>query len=210
MKKIIAAFIITALMACALVSCTEEGAEGSVAESSTAQEVESSAADIEVSVADESSEAVVESEVVSETVDESEESNEGEREEIAVKISMEYPTDELLADKDAYILYDDPDTDYSLAAFTTDTKVTNFRYFSVVATDTWSDDGGLKIKEILYTLDEFTPEMTFVAEVVFTDVYTCRGISFVDANGNTQYYGLYDNAIDDSIGVSRKDIAEKD
>ncbi len=210
MKKIIAAFIITALLACALVSCADENTESSVAESSTAQEVESSAADTESSIADESSEIVDESETVSETVDESEESKEGEKEEVKVKISTEYPTDELLADKDAYILYDDPNTDYSLAAFTTDTKVTNFRYFSVVATDTWSDDGGLKIDEILYTLDEFTPEMIFVAEVVFTDVYTCRGISFVDANGNTQYYGLYDSAVDDSIGVSRKDIAEKE
>lgn len=140
--------------------------------------------------------------------DESEVSAENKKEEVKVKLSIEFASEELLADEDAFLLYDDPDSDYSFVAFTTDTKVTNVRFFSVVATDTWSLDGALKIDEVLYTLDEFTPEMVFVAEAVFGDVYPMRGISFVDTNGNTQYYSLWDSAVDASIGLSRSDIAE--
>ena len=66
------------------------------------------------------------------------------------------------------------------------------------------------IDDVLYTIDEFTPDMIFVAETVFADVYAVRGISFVDANGNTQYYTLHDSAVDDTMGVSRAAIAEKE
>lgn len=129
--------------------------------------------------------------------------------EIKVSFNAEYASDELLADEDAYIFYGDPDGDWSPIAFTTDTKVTNLRFFSLVATDTWSDDGDLKIDKVLYTIEEFTPQMIFVvAEAVFADVYAIRGISFEDANGNTHYYSLYDSAVDGSIGLDKTDISE--
>lgn len=205
MKKIITVLIITALLACALVSCTDGDSDVSPAESSTAQNEESSAA-AESSVADESA-GESESESAAESVDESDASEEP-KEEIKVQISVELASEELLADKDSYVLYDDPDTDYSFIVIRTESAVTNFRYFSIVSTDTWSDDGAPKVDEVLYTIDEFTPDTVFVAETVFADVYAIRGLSFVDANGNTQYYSLYDSAVDETIGLQKTEIAE--
>ena len=92
--------------------------------------------------------------------------------------------------------------------FKTDKKVTNFRYFSLVLTDTWADDGKPAVDEVLYTVDEFTPDMVFIADVMFADVFSIRGISFVDSNGNTQYFDLYDSAYDGSIHLGRADIIE--
>ena len=202
MKKIIIALMITALVACALVSCTDSETESSVAitESSNAQNAESSAVETESSVTDESidsDESKTESEVSEERA-----------EEIKVKLSVEIATEELLAEENDCPFFDDHVTDYSFVVFTTDTTVTNVRYFSIESTDTWSDDGAPKVDEVLYTIDEFTPEMIFIAETVFGDVYALRGISFEDANGNTQYYSLWDSAVDDSIGLRKVDIAE--
>lgn len=207
MKRTIIALILAAIMTLALVSCNDSGNESSVTESSIAQDAESSVAETESSIADESSEAV--SETVSETVSESE-TSEDKKEEIKVIISLEHASEELLNSTEEFPFYQDPDTDYGYVVFKTDTSVTNFRYFSVVSTDTWSDDGAPMIDDVLYTIDEFTPDMIFVAETVFADVYAVRGISFVDANGNTQYYTLHDSAVDDTMGVSRADIAEKE
>ena len=200
MKKCIIILLIAALSVCALVSCKEDK-DISVDESSSAAEQSAPESVTESSVADESSEAP-ESETVSE------ESKEPTGEEIDVTISIEYASDALLADKDSYILYDEPDEDFSKIAFTTDTEVKNFRYFSIISTDTWSDDGAPKVDTVLYTLESFTPDMIFVAEAVFADVYAIRGISFEDANGNIQYYSLYDSAVDDTIGLQKSDIAE--
>ena len=216
MKRTIIAVILAAIMMLALVACDESGNDASVAESSIAQDAESSGAETESSIADESSEAVSESsaadesnETASETVSESE-TSEDKKEETKVIISLEHASEELLNSTEEFPFYEDPDTDYGYVVFKTDTSVTNFRYFSVVSTDTWSDDGAPMIDDVLYTIDEFTPDMIFVAETVFADVYAVRGISFVDANGNTQYYTLHDSAVDDTMGVSRADIAEKE
>ena len=203
MKRTIIALILAAIMTLALVSCNDSGNESSVTESSIAQDAESSVAETESSAADESSEAV------SETASESE-ASEDKKEEIKVIISLEHASEELLNSTEEFPFYQDPDTDYVYVVFKTDTSVTNFRFFSVVSTDTWSDDGAPMIDDVLYTIDEFTPDMIFVAETVFADVYAVRGISFVDANGNTQYYTLHDSAVDDTMGVSRADIAEKE
>lgn len=203
MKRTIIALILAAIMTLALVSCNDSGNESSVTESSIAQDTESLVAETESSTADESSEAV------SETVSEGE-TSEDKKEEIKVIISLEHASEELLNSTEEFPFYQDPDTDYGYVVFKTDTSVTNFRYFSVVSNDTWSDDGAPMIDDVLYTIDEFTPDMIFVAETVFADVYAVRGISFVDANGNTQYYTLHDSAVDDTMGVSRADIAEKD
>lgn len=202
MKRTVIAVILAAIMMLALVACNDSGNDASVAESSTAQDVESSFPKPKSSAADESNETV------SETVSESDTSEE-KKEEIKVIISLEHASDELLNSTEEFPFYQDPDTDYGYVVFKTDTSVTNFRYFSVVSTDTWSDDGAPMIDDVLYTIDEFTPDMIFVAETVFADVYAVRGISFVDANGNTQYYTLHDSAVDDTMGVSRADIAEK-
>lgn len=137
-----------------------------------------------------------------------ENSEESQNKEADVKISVEFATEELLADEDSYVMYDDSESDYSFVAFTTDTAVSNVRYFSVTATDTWSEDGGLKIDKVLCTLEELTPEMIFVAEAVCGDVYPLRGISFEDPNGNIHYYCLVDSAVDGSISLSRSDISE--
>ncbi len=133
----------------------------------------------------------------------------GAKEDAKIAVNVDFASDELLADKDAYVRYDDPDDSGAPLAFKTDTKVTNFRYFSIFPTDTWADDGALAVDKVLYTLDEFTPDMTFVADVVSADVFPIRGISFVDANGNTQYYSLHFSAYDGSIVFGRAEIAEK-
>lgn len=205
MKKSIIILLIAALTICALVSCKESN-ENSVDESS-ATATESSEAITESSATDEPSESEP-SESESNESDEVEESKVPTGEEIDVTIRIEFASDELLANEDSYILYDDPDEEFSMISFTTDTEVKNFRYFSIVSTDTWSDDGAPKIDKVLYTVDEFTPDMIFVAETVFADVYAIRGISFEDANGNIQYYSLYDSAVDDTIGLQKGDIAE--
>ncbi len=184
MKKIIIALILSALLACTLVSCVAGG--------------------------NETSEPVEQSEISQESqpAENSEVSQESAMVETDIKISLEHATEELLAGEDSYVMFDDPETDYSFVAFTTDTAVTNVRYFSIISTDTWSDDGAPKIDKVLYTMDEFTPEMIFVAETVFGDVYALRGISFEDSKGVTHYYSLWDSMVDDSIWLRKVDIAE--
>lgn len=184
MKKIIISLVLSALLACTLISCVAGGNE-------------SSAPDEQSGISQESQPA-----------ENSEISQESEKEAEEVKISVEFASEALLADKDSYVMFDDPETDYSFVAFTTDTAVTNVRYFSIVSTDTWSDDGAPKIDKVLYTMDEFTPGMIFVAETVFGDVYALRGISFEDSKGVTHYYSLWDSVVDDSIGLRKADIAE--
>ena len=196
MKKIIISLILSALLACMLISCVAGGNESSepVEQSDVSQESQPA----------ENSEVSQESQ----PAEDSEVSKESAVVETDIKISLEHATEELLADKDSYVLFDDPETDYSFVVFTTDTTVTNLRYFTIISTDTWSNDGAPKIDKVLYTMDEFTPGMIFVAETVFGDVYALRGISFEDSNGVTHYYSLWDSAVDDSIWLRKVDIAE--
>lgn len=196
MKKIIISLILSALLACALVSCVAGDNESSepVEQSDVSQESQPA----------ENSEVSQESQ----PAEDSEVSKESAVVETDIKISLEHATEELLTDKDSYVLFDDPETDYSFVVFTTDTTVTNLRYFTIISTDTWSNDGAPKIDKVLYTMDEFTPGMIFVAETVFGDVYALRGISFEDSKGVTHYYSLWDSMVDDSIWLRKVDIAE--
>ena len=228
MKKIIIAIMIIALAACALVSCTTEQNDESVGQSSSSQETESSVSDGESSIVEgsdgessivdssvdessleESANPDESSDAVSEPVEESDVSEESAKEEVKISISVDYADDDLLSDTNSYVMYESGEEAYSFVAFKLDAKVTNLRFFSVIATDTDSTDGALKIEEVLFPLDELTPDTYFVTDnMVFGDVYPMRGISFVDENGNTQYFCFMDSAYDGSMSAYKSKVSE--
>ncbi len=222
MKRIIIALMIIALAACAFASCTAEQNDESVGQTGSSQEAESSVSGAESSVdeasddessvvdssVDESSNPDESSDAVSEPVEESDISEESAKEEVKVSISVDYADDKLL-DTNSCVMYESDEEEYSLVAFKIDAKVTNLRFFSVIATDTDSTDGALKIDEVLFTLDELTPDTYFVTNnMVFGDIYPMRGVSFVDENGNTQYFCFMDSAYDGSMGAYKSNVSE--
>lgn len=133
-------------------------------------------------------------------------SNEGP--EVELSIEVDYAPDDFLDGDEPYVMYDSGEG-YSYVSVKISATVTEFSFFSVVATDTDTDDGGLEVSDILFYCDVITPDTMFVTDdMVFGDVYPMRGMSFVDENGNTRYYAFTESGFDGSMNAVKWDIAE--
>jgi hypothetical protein len=64
----------------------------------------------------------------------------------------------------------------------------------------------MTVNEMLFSLDELTPEMPFVASVSFPGDMTTYAISFEDSLGNVYYYSIYISGRDGSLVLSPLDI----
>ena len=111
-----------------------------------------------------------------------------------VTFNAEIASEELIAERDSYHLYSDTDGDWTKVVFKTDKRITNIKFYKLDAADSFTDDGKLKITEVLYTLDELNADKPLVAEAELLDKFAVRGISFVDPNGNTHYFTVSESA----------------
>lgn len=101
-------------------------------------------------------------------------------------------------DSAAYEFYKEPEDVPSrgpVIIYKPDGVVKSFRFFEI----TTSDAKQYVITRVLFSCDTLTPDKPFAAETQLDDKLPCRGISFVDASGTTQYYTIMDSAIDGSL-----------
>ena len=63
----------------------------------------------------------------------------------------------------------------------------------------WFETESWQMSEVLYTMDELTPERTFLAQVVFWGDMTTYGISFTDADGTQRHFAVSISGKDGSL-----------
>lgn len=71
----------------------------------------------------------------------------------------------------------------------TDTAVKDFAFISVGYDDT-GDEISLLAGDVLFSVDELSPEKPFVAEMTAPEILPIYGISFVDENDVTRYFSI--------------------
>ena len=79
------------------------------------------------------------------------------------------------------------DSEYTVKmAFNAEEVLSDVQFFSLG----YDEDGNYQVAEILYTLEEITPDMPFVAGVVFYGDMTAYGISFNDSSRQRHNYAV--------------------
>ncbi|MCL2565140.1 MAG: hypothetical protein FWE24_04940, partial [Defluviitaleaceae bacterium] len=92
--------------------------------------------------------------------------------------------------------YHEFDTGYDFAriVFTTNVTVRDFRFLNVVFNDSFSpgvDDRLYLVRDVMYTLEELTPEVPFVVTGAdMGSALAANGFSFVDEMGQTRYFAF--------------------
>ena len=71
-----------------------------------------------------------------------------------------------------------------------DTTITNFRFLQLEGNFDQAGEFLCTDMQVLYSRDEITENDLMVVETVLEGLVPSRGISFVDAGGNTRYYYL--------------------
>ncbi|MGM9603432.1 MAG: hypothetical protein ACI3XG_00020 [Faecousia sp.] len=78
----------------------------------------------------------------------------------------------------------------SKVVLTFDTGITNFRFLQLEGEFGQAGEFLCTDMQVLYSRDEITENDLMVVETVLEGLVPNRGISFVDAGGNTRYYYL--------------------
>lgn len=106
--------------------------------------------------------------------------------EIDDEAAMEY---DAITFKDMDIMY----CNYNIV-FSVNSTITEFKFFSI--NDEYFMDSAtavtspLVVDEVLYTLPELTSEKDLMISTYINDVVANRGISFIDAEGETHYFSI--------------------
>jgi hypothetical protein len=97
--------------------------------------------------------------------------------------------------------------DLARIVFTTEATVREFSFLDIMWNEnfSWDDSDGNErrylVRDVLYTLDELTPEVPFVVTGASMGcIFADNGFSFVDETGVTRYFEFYVNACDDTGG----------
>lgn len=117
-------------------------------------------------------------------------------------VTLDYASDELLAQKDEYDKYDDTDSEYRVnAVFTTNIAVNGFKYVSLKYDDSSSANGDItfQVEKALYTQNKLTPEKALVITMLLDGAIPNRGISYIDGNGTARYFTISMSGQDDSL-----------
>lgn len=117
-------------------------------------------------------------------------------------VTLDYASDELLAQKDEYDKYDDTDSEYRVnAVFTTNIAVNGFKYVSLKYDDSSSANGDItfRVEKALYTQNKLTPEKALVITMLLDGAIPNRGISYIDGNGTARYFTISMSGLDDSL-----------
>lgn len=101
-------------------------------------------------------------------------------------LKADYASEELLKGG-KYQEFISEDSEYTVKmAFSSNEVLTDVQFSSLG----YDDDGNYQVAEILYTLEEITPDMPFVAGVVFYGDMTAYGISFNDSSRQRHNYAV--------------------
>lgn len=115
------------------------------------------------------------------------------------QISVANATAELLGEYDVYSEFIDFEDEYSQrVVFTTNTEVKDFNYIEISFKEI-GDNIAFFESKILYSLAELTPEQPFVLNWLAAGTIPQRGITFLDENGDKQYFYLTTSGKDGSL-----------
>lgn len=111
---------------------------------------------------------------------------------VTTTVSAEFAIERFLAQRPDHLFFSDGagDSAASKIVLTFDTTVTNFRFLKLEGTIGQSGEFRCSNMESLYSRDVITENDLMVVETVLEGLVPSRGISFVDAGGNTRYYYL--------------------
>ena len=110
----------------------------------------------------------------------------------ATHVSAEFAIERFLAQRPDHLFFSDSQgSEYaSKVVLSFDTPVTNFRFLQLEGNFNQAGEFVCTNLQQLYSRDEMTENDLMVVETVLEGLIPTRGISFVDAGGNTQYYYL--------------------
>lgn len=111
---------------------------------------------------------------------------------VATTVSAEFAIERFLAQRPDHLFFSDGEGDNAASkiVLTFDTTVTNFQFLKLEGTIGQSGEFRCSNMESLYSRDVITENDLMVVETVLEGLVPNRGISFVDAGGNTRYYYL--------------------
>lgn len=108
----------------------------------------------------------------------------------ATNVYAEFAIERFLAQRPDHLFFSDGSKDASKVVLTFDTNITNFRFLQLEGS---FDSSGVyhcsKTQELFFQ-DEITTNDLMVVETNLDGLIPTRGISFVDAGGNTRYFYL--------------------
>ena len=111
---------------------------------------------------------------------------------VTTTVSAEFAIERFLAQRPDHLFFSDGEGDNAASkiVLTFDTTVTNFQFLKLEGTIGQSGEFRCSNMESLYSRDVITENDLMVVETVLEGLVPSRGISFVDAGGNTRYYYL--------------------
>ena len=109
---------------------------------------------------------------------------------LTTNVYAEFAIERFLAQRPDYLFFSDGSEDASKVVLTFDTNITNFRFLQLEGS--FDSDGAFHCAQTqeLYFQEVITPDDLMVLETNLDGLLPTRGISFVDAGGNTRYYYL--------------------
>lgn len=114
-------------------------------------------------------------------------------------ISVDFASEDLLANKDSYQLFEESTSEYHVdAVFTTDSTVKDFKYEEV----TYEESGEylkFSASKTLYSLDELTIDKPVVISMLVEGTIPNRGISYVDGDGVVRHFTISTSGEDGSL-----------
>lgn len=110
----------------------------------------------------------------------------------ATRVFAEFAIERFLAQRPDHLFFSDSQgSEYaSKVVLSFDTPVTNFRFLQLEGEINQAGEFICTNMQPLYSRDEITENDLMVVETVLEGLIPNRGISFVDAGGNTRYYYL--------------------
>ena len=110
----------------------------------------------------------------------------------ATHVSAEFVIERFLAQRPDHLFFSDSQgSEYaSKVVLSFDTPVTNFRFLQLEGNINQAWEFVCTKQQPLYSRDEISENDLMVVETVLEGLIPTRGISFVDAGGNTRYYYL--------------------
>lgn len=117
-------------------------------------------------------------------------------------LKADYAGEELL-NGGKYQEYIAEDSEYTVKiAFNAEEVLSDVQFFSLG----YDEDGNYQLAEILYTIEEITPDLPFVAGVVFYGDMTAYGISFNDIAGQRHNFAVSISGKDGALILNECDI----
>jgi hypothetical protein len=118
-----------------------------------------------------------------------------------VCVSVDYASDEILDKYDSYDEYVEPeDSSYQVKViFTTSAPVKDFKFLEGSFVGGEDNNLSFNASNVLYSIDELSPEKPLVIGTVFHGDFPTRGISFVDESNTTRYFTLMMSGKDGSL-----------